>query len=223
VRILETDDIKEILKRNEGGEFGLRNQVAILAAALWGVTAAELSRIGLGDVLDAKGQLRSTFHVGASIAHNGYEREIPLDPSESKRLTSLLEQYLAWRVERGVGVVKSARYRGLDPKLPLLLNDRGEAFGFTRRSKASEEDLQPSGMNLLFRQMIGRTKFAGIVTYKDFRRSFIVHMGRADEGGLSTRNLMAVTGIRDYASLKKHLDLDSQRVTKQVKGIYKRL
>lgn len=48
-------------------------------------------------------------------------------------------------------------------------------------------------------------------------------MGRADEGGLSTRNLMAVTGIRDYASFKKHLDLDPQRASKQVKGIYKRL
>lgn len=118
---------------------------------------------------------------------------------------------------------KSARYRGLDPKLPLLLNDRGEPFRFTRRSKKSADDMQPSGMNLLFRQMLGRTKFAGIVTYKDFRRSFIVHMGRSDEGGLSTRNLMAVSGIRDYASLKKHLDLEPRRVVEQVVGIYKRL
>lgn len=59
--------------------------------------------------------------------------------------------------------------------------------------------------------------------FKDLRQSFMIHCHRPDEGGISIREIMEVTGIRDYESVRRIVALDPEKVTKKVKGIYNRL
>lgn len=220
MKILETDDLIEIIRRNRGGDFGPRNEAAILMAALLGLTAGELSKVAVSDVLKANGEIRKNLVVPASIAFNGYEREVPI---EHPRLFGALEHYIEMMFHFGWSVVNGVRYRKLDPKRAFILNDKGQPFGFSRRSKRDPDKRQPTGLNTLFRSLIGRTRYKGTVTFVDFRRSYIVHMARSDEGDLSIRNLMEVSGIRDYGSVKKIVNLDTRSVTKAVRGIYTRL
>lgn len=105
----------------------------------------------------------------------------------------------------------------------LPINDKGAPFHFSRRSKTDPTALQPVEMNRLFRDMIGRTKLKGAITFKDFRSSFVVHLARPDEGALSIRNIMEVTGYRDYDSVKRIVDMDTRALTLKVNGIYNRL
>jgi len=219
VKILETEDIKEIVRRNITDDLGPRNEAALLMSALLGLTASELSQVTILDIINAQGEVRKNMVITPGIAFNGYERTLPIN---HPRLIEALERYIDMLIERHWGIVKSKRYRGLDPKREFLLNNMGEPFVFSRRSKNSEKR-QPTGMNTLFRSLIGCTRYKGKVTYTDFRRSYIVHMSRADEGDLSIRNLMEVSGIRDYQSVKKIVDMDTRAVKKVIKGIYKRL
>jgi len=219
LKILETDDIKEIIHRNITDDFAPRNEAVILMAALLGLTASELSLVTVSDMLNAKGEIKKTLIVTPGIAFNGHEREVSIGHS---RLIEALERYIDMLLELKWGSGKSKRYGTFDPKQAFLLNDKGEPFGFSRRSKSSDT-MQPTGMNALFKNFISKTKYKGKVTYKDFRRSFIVHNARPDEGGLTIRDLMEVTGIRDYHSVKKIVDMDAKTIKKAVKGIYKRL
>ena len=219
MKILETEDIKEIIRRNTTDDLGPRNEVAILMSALLGLTASELSQVTVSDIINAQGEIRKILVISPGIAFNGYERTLPIN---HPRLMKALERYVDMLIGRHWGIVKSKRYRELDPKREFLLNNMGEPFVFSRRSKDSEKR-QPTGINTFFRALIGRTKYKGKVTYTDFRRSYIIHMSRADEGDLSIRNLMEVSGIRDYQSVKKIVDMDVRAVKKAVKGIYKKL
>ena len=170
--ILETTDLKEILQRNQNGEFGPRDRAALSMAALMGLTASELSLITVGDVIQADGKMRKTAIIPAGIAFNGCDREIPL---EHPVLMNAITLYLQWRIDRDWGLVNSARFNGIDPNTPFILNDKGEGLSFSRRNKSDKDKTQPTGMNALIRRLIGRTKYNGSVTYTDFRRSFIVH------------------------------------------------
>ncbi|MFK5915646.1 MAG: hypothetical protein QM484_14870 [Woeseiaceae bacterium] len=219
MKILETEDIKEIISRNTTDDLGPRNEAALLMATLLGLTASELSQVTVSDMLNARGEIRKTLVITPGISFNGNERDVPINHS---RLIEALERYIVMLIARQWSIVKSKRYKRLDPKREFLLNDMGKPFAMSLRSKNSSKR-QPTGMNTLFRNLIGRTKYKGKVTYTDFRRSYIVHRARPDEGGLSIRDLMEVSGIRDYHSVKKIVDMDTRTIRKAVKGIYKRL
>lgn len=219
--VIETEDLKELLRRAGVGEFGHRNEAAIACAALWGLTASELSLVMIGDVLEKDGTLKTTEWVlPGHSAFNGVERI--LATTHPKHI-KILEQYLEWRLERGWGVGNLHQYRGFNPKSPLLLNDKGQPFSFTSRSTAAPDNKQPSGMNTLFRKLIAATKYEGMITYKDFRRSFMVHLHRPIEGGQSVRQIMEATGIRDYESVKAVVGADPVLIADAVRGIYKKL
>lgn len=74
-------------------------------------------------------------------------------------------------------------------------------------------------MNLLFRKLISN---AGLddVTYGTFRKSFMIHLKRV---GLTTRNIMAVTGIRVYESVSNVVRADPRTVSKAVGCLYDKL
>jgi integrase len=224
VKVLEVGDLKELLSAQEGSEFETRDRLAILAAALWGLTASELSLLQVGDVVHEHGPLRKVWTLPAKTAYNGYERKIS---TEHARLIEALEAYLEWRCAQGAKlsghVEHSTRYRGLDPQSVLMLNDNGAPFAFSKRSKAQPGSVQPTGINALFKRLIGRSNLNGGVTYTDFRRSFICHLAREEEGNLSMRNIMAVTGMRDYSGVKRIVDADTKHLKDVVKGIYNRL
>lgn len=221
MEVIETEDLKELLRRVATEEFGPRNEAAVACAALLGLTASELSLLEIRDVMLKNGSLRADeWELPGHSAFNGVSRTLI---ATHPKLAEILERYLDWRVERKWGIWNLHQYRGLNPESPLLLNDRGEPFAFTSRSKAEPNVKQPSGINVLFRKLISATKFNGLITYKDFRRSFMIHLYRPTEGGLTVRQIMTISGIRDYESVRAVVGGEPVLIAEAVKGIYKKL
>lgn len=216
MKVLEVDDLRALLKSNSEGEMGPRNQAAIACAALWGVTAGELSLLEVEHVMNPNGRLKKKWELPADVAFNGHARTLF---TEHTRLIEILDEYLNWRVERGWGAKEHSRFRGLDPKSKLLLNDHGQAFSFTTRVVGVSGGKQPTAMNLLFRKLITQSGIDG-VTYGTFRKSFMIELMRF---GLTIRNIMAVTGIRDYESVSKVVRADPSKVSKAVGVLYEKL
>lgn len=216
MRVLEVDHIKELLRVNGVGEMALRNQAAIVCAACWGVTASELSLLEVHHVMHPNGRLIKQWELPADVAFNGHARVLF---SEHRRLIEILDKYFDWRVERGWGIKTHSRFRGLNPESKLLLNDNAQAFGFSSRGISNESGKQPTGINTLFRKLIANARLDG-VTYSAIRKSFMIHLKRA---GLSIRNIMAVTGIRDYESVSRIVRADPLTVATAVGGLYEKL
>lgn len=214
--LLTTEDLRELLEVNATGVLGSRNQAAIACAALWGVTASELALLEVGHMVASNGRLKQKWDLPAKIAFNGYGRILF---TEHRRLVQVLDKYLNWRVKRGWGIKQHSKYRGLDPSSKLLLNDEAKPFHFTGTKTGGRR--QPTGINLLFKKLIGKTELAGQgVTYGTFRKSFMAQLANAR---LTIRNIMAVTGIRDYESVSRVVKLNPLTIDKAVAGLYEKL
>ena len=216
MRVLKTEELRELLGVNATGVMGPRDQAAIASAALWGVTASELAQIEVGHVVGQNGRLKQKWGLPAKIAFNGYARILF---TEHPRLIQLLDKYLNWRVKRGWGIRQHSKFRGLDPASKLLLNDKAQPFHFTGTKTGGRR--QPTGLNLFFKRLIGKTELADEgVTYGAFRKSFMAQLAQT---GLSVRNIMAVTGIRDYESVSRVVKSNPLTVEKAVTGLYDKL
>lgn len=211
-------DLKKLLATATVGEMGPRNGAAVAAAAFWGLTAAEASLVTPAEVLTPKGKLRKTWTIPAEFAHNGRSRRLY---NTHPKLVELLEVYIEWRVSRGWGVTNLGTFRSLDAEAPLLLNDRGKSFGFTRREAGGKAKLQPSGFNALFRSLLSDSGLSDAgITYRQFRRQLMIELHRQ---GLSLRNIMDVLGVRSVESVRRVVMSDPVRVEEAVAGIHRRI
>ena len=77
-------------------------------------------------------------------------------------------------------------------------------------------------MTNLFKRMIARTEYEGTLHILILEYSFIIHMNRAIPGSESMRELIEVSGIRDYESLKKIVLMDPELLKKPIKILFTR-
>lgn len=220
---IDEDVLNELLKRNEENrENAARNAVALFGAILWGLTASELTLLRIRDVLNQDGSLKPDWQLPEHIAYNGYAR--PLSTCHPRHIAAL-QQYMEDRRRNKLGTTNLGTFGHLDPDSPLVLTDKGKQYGLSPRKGKGEmkTNYQPTGMTNLFKKMVGRTKYAGDITYSDFRNSFIIHMYRAMAGCPSMRELIEVSGIRDYESLKKIVAMDQESLKKPIKNLFVRL
>ena len=218
-RLIELGDLKRLVERNKDEHQEL-NAALIVAAAIWGVKAGELSLIEVADVLTPKGALRKKWVLRAEIAFNGHARELY---TEHESLVGYLDAYLAYRVKRGMGVTNIGEHRSLDPDSKLFLTPAGQPFKFSRREAGNTVSLQPTGMNAYFKKLFLSAGLTGI-TYKDFRRSLAIQMYR--EGARKTgvvKDIMQYLGIRSYSAMRKILNSDPKALHDMIKGIHKRI
>ena len=215
---LEHKDLKQLVERNRGQNQEL-NAALIVAAAIWGVKAGELSLIEVRDVLTPKGTLRKRWVLRKEVAFNGYARNLY---TEHESLVEYLDVYLAFRIRRGQGVTGAGEYRGLDAESRLFLTPDGSPFKFSRRQSGSQASLQPTGMNAYFKRLIMNAGLPGI-TYKDFRRSLAIQMYREGAGKGVIKEIMQYLGIRSYSAMRKILNSDPKALNDMIKGIHKRI
>lgn len=220
--MIEDNELGLLIKRNKE-QFPELNSALILAAAIWGVKAGELSLIEVADVLSNKGGIKKKWMLRADVTFNGHARELY---TEHERLVEFLDTYLNWRVEHGQCVTNIGEYRGLDPESKLFLTPEGEDFSFSRRELASGKvNKQPVEMNAYFKRLI---KNAGLadkgITYKEFRRSLAIHMWRTGDRKTGVmKDIMKYMGIRSYSALRKILSSDKKHLHEMIKGIHKRI
>lgn len=76
MKVLEVKDLRELLKRNSQGQYGPRNKAAIGCAALWGLTASELSLLPLKAVMNQDGTMKiKSWQLLDYVAYNGFEQQ----------------------------------------------------------------------------------------------------------------------------------------------------
>ena len=220
-RPLETKDLVKMIEMNSD-HFAELNAALISTAAIWGVKSSEESLIEIGDILTAKGKLKSKWVLRSAISHNGINRELY---TEHASLIKYLEQYLDWRVINKIGITNNGEFRSLDPNSKLFLDPNNQPFKFFRRSASdsSKANLQPAGMNNYFKKLIKNSCITG-VTYKDFRHSLAIRMHRDGNGTPRIKkSIMVYLGIRSYDALMKILNADPKKMHELVKGIYNRI
>lgn len=207
-----------IFKRHKIGELGLRNAIAIYGASVWGLTASELSRVTISDVLDQNGQIIKRWLLPEQRAFNTVARIIY---TINETHMQLLSDYIDWLIEKGLHLTNSGEYRGLNPGARLLVNDQIKKFGFTGREANSDKtNEQSSGLNSFFKRLIERSELKGQVTYTDFRKSMIIQLKRA---GIKNKEIMVATGIKDYNSIRKIVATDVIHLEDAIQGIYDRI
>ncbi|MCU7934512.1 MAG: hypothetical protein KZQ99_06480 [Candidatus Thiodiazotropha sp. (ex Dulcina madagascariensis)] len=220
--MIEGKELGLLIERNKE-QFPELNSALILAAAIWGVKAGELSLIEVADVISNKGAIKKKWMLRAENAFNGHARELY---AEHERLVEYLDAYLNWRVKQGQGVTNIGEYRGLDPESRLFLTTEGNPFAFSRRELADGKvNMQPVGMNAYFKRLI---KNAGLadkgITYKVFRRSLATQMWRAGDRKTGVmKDIMKYLGLRSYSALRKILASDKKHLHEMIKGIHKRI
>lgn len=220
--LIDEDILNELLKRNKNEGGGARNSVALFGAILWGLTASELTLLRVRDVLNQDGSLKFDWQLPEHIAYNGYAR--PLSTCHPKHIAAL-QEYIEDRKNKKIGVSNLGAFDRLDPDSSLVLTDKGAQYGMSPRKgkEGTKTNYQPTGMTNLFKRMVRRTRYAGDIKYSDFRNSFIIHMYRAMAGCPSMRELIEVSGIRDYESLKKIVIMDKEEIKKPIKNLFIRL
>ncbi len=216
---MKQKDLKTLVDRNSSDSKAI-NSALIASAAIWGLKSGELSSVEIGDILTAKGALKKKWTLRKEIAFNVYARELY---TEHESLVKYLEDYLSWRVTQKLGVTNIEQYRGLNSDSKLFLDSNGEAFKFTRRTKGSNANLQPTGMNSHFKKLFENAGMAD-ATYKDFRRSLALQMyqqGKRKTGVI--KDIMTYLGIRSYSAMRKILNGEKEHLKDLVSGIHNRI
>ena len=218
-KLLELKDLKNLVEKNQF-EHPELNTAIIVAAAIWGLKAGELSSIEVGDLVTAKGQLKKKWLLRAEVAFNGQAREIY---SEHESLVKYLISYFQFRSIHEQGTTNLGEYYGLDPDSKVFLTPDGEPFKFFRGKSENKVKLVPVGMNNYFKKLILTAGMYGH-TYKDFRRSLAIQMYR--EGLQKTgviKDIMRYLGIRSYSAIRKILNSDPKALHDMIKGIHTRI
>lgn len=209
-RVIEISDLRALIRRNEAGPFGVRNRAIITAAALWGLTASELSLVRVRDVVAPSGQLRLSWELSKEVAYNEIPRKLY---TEHPALQRYLREYLDWRLAENVGVSKDTTFGGLDPDSSLFVSNRLESLTFSERETGKP---QPSGANYLFREIFAAGGIEDL-SYSSFRRSLILHLHRQ---GCTIKDIMVYTGYTSYESVRRIVDTDPKKVEDAVANAY---
>ena len=217
--VIEDKHIKKFVERHFNGEYALRNAVAIYGATIWGLTASELSLVTIGDLLDKKGTIQKKWVLPEIRTFNGNARIIY---TLHLKHIDMIYNYFNWLVEQEIYTTNQGEYMGLDPEARLLVNDQLKPFGFTGRSSDPNKtlNLQPSGINSFFKRLIERSDLRNKITYSDFRKSLIIRLKRV---GIKTKEILEITGIRDYESVRRVIATDTLTLEQAIQGIYTKL
>lgn len=193
-RLFTESDIQQLLDNNAAPPFGRRNAALVMGAVYWGLTPYEMSMLSVKDVLAEDGELLRIWVLPGHVAFNGIPRECHTED----HVLPFFEEYVGWRLTKGVGVSNMSAYRGISPESKFFLNDRGEPYKLSPR-KAGSDEYQPRSMNEQIKRMI---KKAGLhaATPSSFRDSFVRGLY---ENGCGWKDLMAVTGIKQKRTLER--------------------
>jgi hypothetical protein len=199
----------DLIGKNCGrkSEFRERNKLALVLMNYCGIRPIELCLITNQLLISSTGLLNELFIMPETISFDGNERPIPLSNEEVK---NAIECYLEWLIVRGVNTHPSQSYLGLNPNLPLFVNDLYREFGLQHRGKKIDgsKKLLPISMNKLIDSLIVK---AGLndcgVDRSSFIKSFVIEGYRS---GLSVNDLIIIGGMSD-TTVKTYLAADLEQ------------
>ncbi|TYK74143.1 site-specific integrase [Comamonas sp. Z1] len=176
-----------------------------LLLTLYGTALAvtELACLTVADYLMPTGEIHEKSRVRAEIAHNGVPRPLYWT---NKRVSTALDEYLAWRVKHKHGVtVKHGAYRGLDPSSAVFLTEAGAAYGLTEKVLVS--GALSYSCNALTAYISRLHANAGIEggSAQSARRTFATKLRRL---GYDYRHLAEILGVKSVTTVKRLVEAD---------------
>jgi len=134
--VLPPGQIRHLLRATEAtSRFPERDAVIILLGFSVGLRITEIAQITVADALFSHGRLRSEVSLREVVTKGRRQRTVYFT---GDKLIDALERYLAYRVDRGLGAtLDNARYRGLNPDLPLILSRKGYPYSLNRKVRTS--------------------------------------------------------------------------------------
>ncbi|MBM5575791.1 site-specific integrase [Deefgea sp. CFH1-16] len=125
--VLTAGQIKHLFRVTEAtSHHPERDAVILLLGFCCGLRISEVSQITIADIMFPSGKLRNEVSVRAVIAKGCRQRTIYF---ASPKLLAALERYLAFRIAKRQGMTLDAtEYRGLRPKLPVILKRNGYPY-----------------------------------------------------------------------------------------------
>jgi integrase len=212
--VVEDKDLEHAVKvARIMGANRIRNVALLYTLFGTAMTPAEICKITSDDFLKSDGAVRKKHLVRAEIAYNGNER--PLFWANTK-LVGAIDEYLAWRVEHGIGLGTPGRFRGLDPHSALFHNSRSGG-GFTLTSYVKDGVQRESAMVLsaLYRKLFSQAGVEGQAL--SGRRTFAVKMARQGKDPVIVREILGLASISATRDIMKG---DPARMDKIVASIF---
>ena len=176
-----------------------RDALILLLGISCGVRITEIARLEVADVLMPSGMIRSEVSLRSAITKGSRQRCIYLTHSET---LAALERYLAYRVERRLGMVLNGKaYRRPVPANRLILTHKGTRFELSlkRRINESGETVEYWAADSLQNYVTKLYRDAGL------RRGYSSHSGRRT---FANRLISQSESLETLQTLLGHSELD---------------
>jgi site-specific recombinase XerD len=192
-------DVAARIARASGAN-GLRNAALLYTLFASALTPAEIGRLVVHDYCGADGKIRRKCIVRAEVSYNGYPRDLYWS---NAKLTTAIDEYLAWRIENTVGLGTPDRYRGLDPHSPLFTKGMtNEPFSTTAYTKDGVQRESAMVLSALFKKLLKQAGVEGSAL--SGRRTFAVLLGRQGKDPAVVREMMGLRNISDAKAIMAH-------------------
>lgn len=161
------------------------------------VTAArplEIARLEVRDYLNENGSVRVDSMLRADAANNGVRRRIFF---ASAKANAAIDAYLGERVQRGQGVKKSKKYRGLDPMSKLFLTDDGNEMAVKIQRNGNHRYLYCGVLQGIYRRIFRRSGLKGVSAFSA-RRTVAQKL---NERGIDHDDIGKMLGLKEKNSV----------------------
>lgn len=193
--LLSPQEIVKLARKHENPPYCARDAAIIACAGLSFLTLLDLSLLKVNDIVHENGRIYARTEIPAIYNPNG-KRKLFFIPEKSY-LLEILERYIDWRTENKFGTTNLGIYRSLNPESHFFLDDNGEPFGLTPRTKGSDSlsQMQPTKMRRHFQKLV----LPENVTAGGLNQSFVMNFySESITYGLpaaTMKSLQALTGL----------------------------
>jgi hypothetical protein len=190
------------------GHFKHRNKLILDLLSIVGLRPRELCLLSPNHFMSTKGEFSEFLLIESHWSFNGNERPSVLSHDEVQKSFT---DYIKWMVKFGVNSIPGTSYLGINPNLPILVDDNYKNFGLQSRGKKTSEvaKLVPQKMNEYIKELIVKSGLSkDNVGLASFHRTWVINAYR--NGGMDIKSIAILAGISQETVLN-YLAYDPQQ------------
>lgn len=217
-KVFSEHDIQELIDANAEPKYGPRNTALIIAASYWGLTRIEMCELPLKAIMSKSGEWYRRWVLPGEVSYTGEPREL----CTGEHIVEALDNYVEWLKQHEVGGTNIQAYRGLDPDMAFLVNDKLGPYKLTKRSKklpSGKVSYQPRSLDDKLKSLIANTSIKG-ATVTTFRDSWVKMMY---DNGCGYNELKAVSGIKSKVTLELKIRPQERELQKVFDSVFSRV
>lgn len=176
------------------GHFKHRNKLLLDLLSIAGLRPRELCLLAPINFMCPKGSFSEFLLVEDDWSFNGSERPVILSHDEVKKS---FVNYIKWMVKFGVNSTPDKAYLGINPNIPIFVDDDYKPFGLQSRgkSKSNETKLVPQKMNNLINDFLMKSGLnKDNVGLASFHRTWVINAYRSSEN-MDVKSVAILAGV----------------------------